>query len=401
MKKYLIFGAAMMAALPSIADDGIVVPDSTGFKFTDVTLVKTGPVKGQNKSGTCWCFASTSFLEDEIRRKTGKEIDLSEMFTVRHCYGDKADRFVRLYGESNFAAGGSVVDVNYVWDRYGAMPEEAYRGLEYGEEKHDHYELDAALSAYLKAIVSKPSSKKTLTTAWLKGIDGILDAYLGEVPETFVYEGKTYTPRSFADALGLNMNDYITITSFTHHPMYKPFSLEVPDNWLNAPHYNVPLEEMKAVVDNALDKGYSLVWAADVSEGGFKWREGYANMPKEKNADDMDGTELSRWVQLSDSDREKQKFEAKGPVEEITVTPELRQQMFDRQETTDDHGMVIVGRATDQEGNRYYKVKNSWDTNQIYGGYFYVSEPYFLAKTLSVMLNREGVPAKTLKALGL
>ena len=320
---------------------------------------------------------------------------------MRHCYGDKADRFVRLYGESNFAAGGSVVDVNYVWDRYGAMPEEAYRGLEYGEEKHDHYELDAALSAYLKAIVSKPSSKKTLTTAWRKGIDGILDAYLGEVPETFVYEGKTYTPRSFADALGLNMNDYITITSFTHHPMYKPFSLEVPDNWLNAPHYNVPLEEMKAVVDNALDKGYSLVWAADVSEGGFKWREGYANMPKEKNADDMDGTELSRWVQLSDSDREKQKFEAKGPVEEITVTPELRQQMFDRQETTDDHGMVIVGRATDQEGNRYYKVKNSWDTNQIYGGYFYVSEPYFLAKTLSVMLNREGVPAKTLKALGL
>ncbi len=401
MKKYLIFGAAMMAALPSIADDGIVVPDSTGFKFTDVTLVKTGPVKDQNKSGTCWCFASTSFLEDEIRRKTGKEIDLSEMFTVRHCYGDKADRFVRLYGESNFAAGGSVVDVNYVWDRYGAMPEEAYRGLEYGEEKHDHYELDAALSAYLKAIVSKPSSKKTLTTAWRKGIDGILDAYLGEVPETFVYEGKTYTPRSFADALGLNMNDYITITSFTHHPMYKPFSLEVPDNWLNAPHYNVPLEEMKAVVDNALDKGYSLVWAADVSEGGFKWREGYANMPKEKNADDMDGTELLRWVQLSDSDREKQKFEAKGPVEEITVTPELRQQMFDRQETTDDHGMVIVGRATDQEGNRYYKVKNSWDTNQIYGGYFYVSEPYFLAKTLSVMLNREGVPAKTLKALGL
>ena len=397
MKKYLIFGAAMMAALPSIADDGIVVPDSTGFKFTDVTLVKTGPVKDQNKSGTCWCFASTSFLEDEIRRKTGKEIDLSEMFTVRHCYGDKADRFVRLYGESNFAAGGSVVDVNYVWDRYGAMPEEAYRGLEYGEEKHDHYELDAALSAYLKAIVSKPSSKKTLTTAWRKGIDGILDAYLGEVPETFVYEGKTYTPRSFADALGLNMNDYITITSFTHHPMYKPFSLEVPDNWLNAPHYNVPLEEMKAVVDNALDKGYSLVWAADGSEGGFKWREGYAIIPEELDQTNMTDSEVSKWVQLDDKSRDAKRFEKKGPQKEVKVTQEMRQKHFDNWETTDDHGMVIEGIATDQEGNRYYKVKNSWDTNQLYGGYFYVSMPYFLDKTISVTLHKDAVPKEIAK----
>ena len=401
MKKMIILGVAFMAALPSMADDSVVVPDSTGFTFTDVKLVKTGPVKDQNKSGTCWCFASSSFLEDEILRKTGKQVDLSEMFTVRHCYSDKADRFVRLYGETNFASGGSVIDVNYVWDRYGMVPEEAYQGLNYGEKKHDHYELDAALSAYVKAVASKPGKNKTLTTAWRKGIEGILDAYLGEVPETFVYEGKTYTPRSFADALGLDMNDYVAITSFTHHPMYKTFSLEVPDNWLGAPYYNVPLDELKATVDNAIDNGYSVVWAADVSEGGFKWREGYANMPKEKETADMDGTELSRWVQLSDSDREKQKFEAKGPVEEIEVTPEVRQAMFDRQETTDDHGMVIVGRAVDQEGNRYYKVKNSWDTNQIYGGYFYVSEPYFLAKTLSIMLNREGVPSKTLKALGI
>lgn len=401
MKKQLIFGVAAMAALTAIADDGVVVPDSTGFTFTDVKLVKTGPVKDQNKSGTCWCFASSSFLEDEILRKTGKEVDLSEMFTVRHCYSDKADRFVRLYGETNFAAGGSVIDVNYVWDRYGMMPEEAYKGLNYGEKKHDHYELDAALGAYLKAIASKPSKNKTVTTAWRKGVEGILDAYLGEVPETFVYEGKTYTPRSFADAMGLDMNDYVAITSFTHHPMYKTFALEVPDNWLSAQYYNVPLDELKATVDNAIDNGYSVVWAADVSEGGFKWREGYANMPKEKETADMDGTELSRWVQLSDNDREKQKFEAKGPVEEIEVTPEVRQEMFDRQETTDDHGMVIVGRAVDQKGNRYYKVKNSWDTNQIYGGYFYVSEPYFLAKTLSILLNREGVPAKTLKALGI
>lgn len=388
-----------LAALGAVADDGIVVPDSTGFKFTDVKVVPTGSVKDQNKSGTCWCFATTSFMEDEIRRKTGKEVDLSEMFTVRHCYSDKADRNVRMYGETQFAAGGSAVDVNYVWDRYGMMPESAYQGLNYGEKKHDHYELDEILTSYVKAVNAKKG--KRISTAWRRGLEGILDAYMGELPETFVYEGKTYTPRSFADALGLNMNDYVALTSFTHHPMHKPFVLEVADNWLAAPYYNVELDELLATVNNAIDKGYSVVWAADVSEGGFKWREGYAVMPKEKDQADMDGTELSRWVQLSDKDREASQFEIKGPVEEIEVTPEIRQEMFDRQETTDDHGMVIVGKAVDQEGNRYFKVKNSWDTNQLYGGYFYVSEPYFLAKTLSIMLNKEGVPAKTLKALNL
>ncbi len=393
-----MMAALAAAGLTGRADDKVVVPDSTGFTFTDVVLVKTGPVKDQNKSGTCWCFATTSFLEDEILRKTGKEIDLSEMFTVRHCYSDKADRFVRLYGETNFASGGAVGDVNYVFDRYGMMPEEAYRGLNYGETKHDHYELDEALGGYVKGITAKKG--KRLTTAWRQGLEGILDAYMGEIPETFTYEGKTYTPRSFADALGLDMNDYVKLTSFTHHPMYKPFVLEVPDNWLCESYYNVPLDELKATVDNALEKGYSVVWAADVSEGGFNWREGYAIMPADKNEADMDGTELSRWVQLSDKDRENAKFEQKGPRAEIEVTPEVRQEMFDRQETTDDHGMVIVGRATDQEGNRYYKVKNSWDTNQLYGGYFYVSEPYFLAKTLSVMLNKEGIPAATAKAIG-
>nr|MBD5378177.1 aminopeptidase [Bacteroides sp.] len=401
MKKYIIPLAALAALSAQAADpnDGVVVPDSTGFTFTDVTLVPTGSVKDQNKSGTCWCFATTSFMEDEIRRKTGREVDLSEMFTVRHCYADKADRYVRMYGEANFGAGGSAVDVNYVWDRYGMMPEEAYAGLNYGEPKHDHYELDAALTAYVKAISSKPGKK--ISTAWRKGLEGVLDAYMGPVPETFTYQGKTYTPRSFADAMGLDMNDYVALTSFTHHPFYKPFVLEVADNWLWAPYYNVPLDELKATVDNALKKGYSVVWAADVSEGGFKWREGYALMPKEKDQADMDGTELSRWVQLSDNDRDKAQFDIHGPVPEIEVTPELRQEMFDRQETTDDHGMVIVGIATDQEGNRYYKVKNSWDTNQLYNGYFYVSEPYFLAKTLSIMLNKEAIPAATAKALSL
>lgn len=374
-------------------------PDSTGFTFTDVKLVKTTPVKDQNKSGTCWSFSGLSFLEDEILRKTGKEMDLSEMFVVRHCYDDKADKYVRTNGKINFAQGGSAIDPMYVWRTYGIVPESAYTGLQYGEEKHSHYEMADVLTSYVNAV--NRNASKRISTAWRKGFNGVLDAYLGEYPSTFTYEGKTYTPRSFAESLPINPDDYVALTSFTHHPYYTQFALELADNWLWEKYYNLPLDEFKAVVDNAIDNGYSLVWAADVSEGGFKWVKGYAVMPKEKTEADMDGTELARWVKLSDKDREKQKYDINGPVEEITVTPESRQAMFDRQETTDDHGMVIVGKAVDQNGNKYYKVKNSWDTNQIYDGFFYVSEPYFLAKTIDIYLNKEAVPEPIRAKLGL
>ncbi len=391
MKHCFILAALGAVALLANADDKVVVPDSTGFKFTDIKVIKTTPVKDQNKSGTCWCFSGNSFFEDEVLRKSGKEVDLSEMFVVRQCYLDKADRFVRLYGETNFAAGGSIVDVPHVWETLGAMPEEAYNGLAYGEDKHVHAELQAVLEAYLRGVVGKPN--KRLSTSWRKGFEAILDAYLGPVPESFTVGGKTYTPRSYAESLGLNVGDYVAVTSFAHHPFYERFSLEVPDNWLWAQYHNVPLDELKAIVDNSIDKGYSVVWAADVSEGGFKWRKGYAVMPKEKTAEDMEGSELSRWVQLSDKDRQEAMYDIKGPVPEIEVTQQVRQDMFDRQETTDDHGMVIVGKAVDQEGNKYYKVKNSWDTNQLYNGYFYVSEPYFLAKTVSILVNRDAIPS--------
>ncbi len=395
VKSIFCSAVAVVMALGASADDKVVIPDSTGFKFTDVKVVKTTPVKDQNKSGTCWCFAGTSFFEDEIMRKGGEELDLSEMLTVRMCYLEKADRYVRMYGSTAFSPGGSILDVPYVWERYGAIPEEVYSGLGYGEEKHNHGELHAVLAAYMKSINSNPNKK--LSTAWRKGLEGILDAYLGKVPETFTYKGKTYTPQSYAKSLGLDMNDYIAVTSFTHHPFYKPFVLEVADNWLWGQYYNVPLDELKAIVDNAIDNGYSLVWAADVSEGGFKWRKGYAVLPKEKTKGDMEGTELARWVQLSDKDREDEKYDIKGPVTEVEVTQEMRQEMFDRLETTDDHGMTIVGKAVNQEGNRYYKVKNSWDTNQLYNGYFYVSEPYFLAKTLSILVHKDALPDNVVK----
>lgn len=398
--------AVAVAALPAAAfgnfgyaaDDEKEAPaDTLGFEFKDVTLVPTTSVKDQNKSGTCWCFAGTSMFEDEIVRRGGKPLDLSEMFTVRQCYLDKADRYVRMYGATNFAAGGSIMDVPYVWKRYGAIPESAYPGLNYGEEKHVHGELDAILKAYLDVVVKKPN--KRISTAWRQGVEAILDAYLGEVPETFEVDGKTYTPRSYADALGLVPDEYVALTSFTHHPMYEPFVLEVADNWLWAPYENVELNELKEVVDNAIANGYPVVWAADVSEDGFKWTDGVALMPKVRTADDMEGTELSRWVHLSDKERKEKQYDFKGPVEEITVTPEMRQEMFDRQETTDDHGMEIVGTATDREGNRYYKVKNSWDTNQKYDGFFYVSEPYFLAKTLSILVHRDALTKAIAKKL--
>ena len=401
MKKLICGLMAVSAAFTMLADDAKQKPDTVaGFVFTDTKVVPGTSVKDQNKSGTCWCFSSLSFFENELLRKTGKEMDLSEMYVVRHCYNDKAIKYVRMYGALNFAQGGSALDVPYVWSTYGIVPEGAYTGLNYGEDKHSHYEMAEALTAYVKAIVKKPN-RKSLSTAWNQGFNGILDAYLGELPAEFEYEGKTYTPQSFAASLPIDMNDYVAVTSFTHHPFYKPFVLEVSDNWLFGEFQNVPLNEMKEIVDYALDNGYSVDWAADVSEGGFKWNDGVALMPKAKTEADMEGTELARWVKLSDRDREAERFRFKGPAEEIEVTQELRQEWFDRQETTDDHGMVIEGRAVDQKGNKYYKVKNSWDTNQVYGGYFYVSEAYFLAKTLNIYLHKDGIPKEIKSKLGL
>lgn len=405
--KNLFLISAIAVSLPAFASETymqapapeIVCPDSTGFKFTDIKVLKTTPVKDQNKSGTCWSFSGTSVLEEDVLRKGGPELDLSEMFTVRKCYIDKAKKYIRTQGNVNFAQGGSFADVLYVAGTYGVVPEEAYAGLNYGEKKHSHYELEAALSAYLNAILKNPNKK--LSTAWLPGYIGILDAYLGPEPETFTYKGKQYTPKSFAAEMGIDAGDFMNFTSYTHHPFYEEFALEIPDNWLWSKCMNVPMDELKQIVDNAIDKGYTVGWAADVSEGGFKWNKGYAVNPEPKTGENLEGTELARWVKLSDKDRESETFDIKGPVKEKNVTQETRQQSFDNFETTDDHGMVIVGTAKDQEGNPYYKVKNSWDTNQVYDGYFYVSVPYFLEKTLSVMVNKNAVPDQVARKAGL
>lgn len=394
MKKYALLSAIALAGLHVSAQE-IIVPDSTGFKFTDKNVVKQTSVKDQNKTGTCWCFSTNSFLENEILKKTGKEVDLSEMFVVYHCYTDKAMKHIRMDQKINFEQGGSTLDVPYVWKKYGMVPEEVYSGLNYGDKKHNHYELIAGLKGYLNGIARMPN--RQLSTAWYNGFIGILDAYFGKLPEKFSHDGKEYTPETYAASLGINIDDYIPFTSFTHHPFNEKFALEVADNWLWGEYYNVKMEEMKQIVDNAIKNGYSVAWAADVSERGFQWKKGFAVLPVEKSAETLEGTELARWTKLSDKDRENEQNKIKGPCEEIKVTQELRQEWFDAHKTTDDHGMVIVGDAVDQEGNRYYKVKNSWDTNQLYDGYIYVSEAYFLAKTMDIVVNKAAVPAEIAK----
>ena len=399
MKKLILTLAACTAASAALAQTESADSVKKGFEFTDVKVIPTTSVKDQNKSGTCWAFSGTSFLEDEVRRLGGDSLDLSEMFTVRHCYDDKADRYVRMYGECNFAQGGGLLDVGYVLKKYGMVPEDAYPGLNYGEPKHDHYEMASVMENMLKAVVKKPSKK--VSTAWKRALDGVLDAYLGPLPANFTYKGKKYTPETFAASLPVNPDDYVALTSFTHHPFYESFILEVPDNWVYGQYMNVPLEDLKAIADNAVENGFPINWAADVSEGGFKWNKGVALMPKGKSQGDMNGTELARWVKLSDRDRAADKYNFDGPVDEEEVTQESRQQAFDNQETTDDHGMEIVGYATDQNGKRYYKVKNSWDTNQVYDGFLYVSEPYFEAKTVSLMVHKDAIPKAIAKKIGL
>lgn len=397
MKHLLIAFLAASVALGSWADDKIVNPDSTGFKFTDVKVIKSTPVKDQNKSGTCWCYSSNTFFENEILRKTDKEVHLSEGFVVYHCYLDKAIKHIRMDGTCNFAEGGSGLDVGYVWENYGAVPNDIYTGMTHGDKKFNTAELTSMLKGMV-GVVNQRKLKK-LTPSWIDGFKGVLDAYMGKLPETFTYEGKTYTPQSYAASLPLNMNDYVSVTSFTHHPFYKQFILEVADNWIWEKSWNVTLDELWEIANNAIDKGYTIAWGADVSEHGFKWRKGYAVLVKEKTEGDLSGTDRERWDQLSDKDREEQRWEIKGPGNEEIVTQESRQIMFDNKETTDDHGMVIVGKAVDQDGNKYFKVQNSWDTNQLYHGFFYVSEAYFKAKTLNIVINKECIPAHIAKKL--
>ena len=369
-----------------------------GYKFTDGKLVRTTSVKDQSRSGTCWCYSALSFLENEIMRAGGEEMDLSEMWIVRNIYFEKAVKYVRLHGNLNFAVGGAAHDVTNGIRNYGIVPEEVYPGLNYGTKKPYFNEIDAVLKAYVDAIIKAPNKK--LTTAWQDGLNAILDAYFGVRPEKFTYKGKEYTPKSFAESLPINIDDYVSVGSFTHHPFYTEFIIEVPDNWAWDTIYNVPLDEMMAIIDNALANDYSVEWATDVSERGFSSTQALGIVP-EADLESMSGTEAERWGKLSEREKENALYKFDKPGKEKKITQQMRQEAFDNYETTNDHGMVIIGTATDQKGNPYFKVKNSWDVIPPYDGYYYFSRPFVEYKTISVMVNKNAIPQPIREKLGL
>jgi len=362
-----------------------------GYVFEDVISLPTTPVKDQYRSGTCWSFSALSFLESEMLRLGKPEVNLSEMFVVWHAYSDKATKDVRLHGSLNFGPGGAFHDVTNVISKYGIVPESVYDGLNYGEEKHVHGEMDRVLKQEVDAVIENRNRK--LTTVWHDAVDGTLNSYLGELPEEFEYKGKQYTPQSFAsNYVGLDMDDYVEITSYTHHPFYSKFVLEVPDNWSWDKVYNVPLNELEEIIDYSLKNGYTVAWAADVSEKGFVTsNKGVAVLPAAP-AEDMTNAEIARWDSLPQKEKEKELYELNQPVPELNVTQEMRQRAFDDYQTTDDHGMHIVGTAKDQNGDIFYKVKNSWGDYNKYDGYFYASKPYVRYKTMCIMVNKNAIP---------
>lgn len=370
------------------------------FRFTDLILIPSTPVKDQHQTGTCWSFAGMSLLESEMMRQRGKTIELSPMHIVYHTYLTKADRFLRMHGKTNFSEGGAFHDVTNIVRKYGIIPLEVYSGLKYGEEKHSHGELEGILKAQVEALVK--NTQRKLSPAWRESFQKSVESYLGPYPELFEYEGETYSPVSFArEVVGLNMDDYVELTSFTHHPFYEKFILEIPDNWSWDALYNLPLEELMEVIDYALTNGFSLGWAADVSERGFMTsNRGVAVIPY-RDISGMPESELKQWQALTNRQQEDELYRQSGPMEEAKITQEQRQLAFDNFQTTDDHGMHIIGLAVDQEGNRFYKVKNSWGEYNLYNGYFYASRAYMEYKTIYFMVHKDGIPASIRKKLDL
>lgn len=405
MKRLLSMAAALVCLVAAAQPNGpMPKPEDKGegFKFTVVKELPITSVKNQASTGTCWCFSSLSFIESEaIRINKLKEADypdLSEMFVVSHAYADKATKYIRVDGALNFAQGSSFGDLIYVLRDYGIVPNDVMPGLNYGTDRHQHGELIAGLKGYMDGILKNPNRK--LSTAWHAGLEGILAAYLGPIPEKFTYKGKEYTPKSYFASLNVDLSNYIDFTSWTHLSYYEKHPVEVADNWRWEQAYNIPLEDMMAIIDNAINNGYTVAWASDVSETGFT-RDGIGIVPDmeaiQKQAEQA-GSDQARWVGTAASG---QRPTFNKPVPELTITPELRQQGYEEKNTTDDHGMQIYGIAKDQNGNKYYMVKNSWGETGKYKGLWYVSEAYVRYKTMDFMVHKDAIPKDIQKKLGI
>ncbi|MDR2414281.1 MAG: C1 family peptidase [Odoribacteraceae bacterium] len=394
MKKAILLVIASMFSIAFLSN-----AQDKGYRFTDVKRLPTTSVKDQARAGTCWAWSGLSFFESEMMRLGKDSVNLAAMYVVRQAYDDKVVKYVRLHGSLNFSVGGAFGDVIHVLRTYGIVPIEAYPGLNYGEPTHAFGELDAVLKGYADAVIK--NENKRLSTAWKTGFQGILDAYLGAYPANFTYKGKEYTPKTFArEVVGLNMEDYVNLTSYTHHPFYTSFAIEVPDNWMWETSYNLPIDEFMAVMENAIDKGFTFAWGADVSEQGFLSKEpGVAVLPV-ADPKEMSGAEIAKWENLPKNQLVVGAFKT-GPAPEKEVTQESRQAEFDNYQTTDDHGMHVIGKATDQHGNPYFIVKNSWNRYNKFGGYFYASYPFVKSKTLNIIVHKNALPREIQKKLGI
>ena len=400
MKKLLTLALVAMAATGANAEEKKDSANSNKPVFTVVKENKITSIKDQNRSGTCWAYSTLSFFESEILKKTGKTYDLCENFVASKTYMDRAIATVRTHGDISFSQGGSSYDPLYCAINYGLIPEDAMPapGTPQGDSLNNFDEFFRCMTPYVEAIAT--SNAKKLTPAWKKGLQGILDAYLGECPEEFTYEGKKYTPKSFAESLGLNWDDYVSISSFTHHPFWKTFIVEVQDNWRWKPSYNVPMDDMMRIIDNAINEGYTIMWGGDVSEDGFT-RKGLGVAYDADKVRDLTGSDAARWLRLSASQKNN-KFDSLGVnAPEIVPTQEMRQEAYDNWETTDDHGMHIYGIAKDQNGREYYMVKNSWGEYGDYKGTWYMTKAFVAYKTMDFMVNKNAIPKDIREKLGI
>ena len=377
--------------------------DTTDNNKPIFTVVKENPItsiKNQSRSGTCWDYSTLAFFESEILGKSVNTYNLSEMFVCNKNYMDRAIHTVRLHGDMQFEQGGSAYDVQYILKTYGICPEDAMPlpGTMYGDTLNNFSEFFLVMPPYVKTLAT--STLKKLSPAWKNGLQGIIDAYIGKVPETFVYEGKTYTPQTFAQSLGLNWDDYVSITSYTHHPFWTEFPVEVQDNWRQGMSWNVPIDDLARIIDHAIMEGYTVAWGGDVSEDGFT-RDGLAVLADDTKARDMSGTDMAKWLKLSSGEK-KEKIQKLGVnVPELTPSQQQRQTEFDNWQLTDDHGMQIYGVAKDQNGREYYMVKNSWGETGDYKGIWYMTKNFIVAKTMDFLVNKNALPKDIRKKLGM